>query len=468
MVQGPNPSRGQDGEELPGSSPSSSAGGNGKDKGNLENGKQEPPIRRPAGMAGFRDGGAADVMAPGPELARLLTAAAGTAVGEGKALSTLTEQEVLGVIAAGRRMAAWGNWVEMSALGEFAARRPSPEAPGFTADAADEVGFKVRMTWTSAANQLSGALTVAERLPQTLAALGAGLIDRVHVKINAEQTAYLSPEGAAKADVLLAAAAQTRTWGELTAFASRLVMKLDPEAAQRRKDDCRRDAHVRIYRENSGNAGLTGRELPADELLAGWQNIEQRALDLRAAGLEGSLRELQVRATLDLLLERDSRSTLTTPQPTGTAAGPADGDAADQEPRDDDLPGEPEGPQDGGPGNGGPGNGGGSGKDRQGGGAGLAAQPVILIPWEALTGGPSGPAEIPGFGLIDPETARKLAAAASVNPRTRTCVTIIGPDGTAVQHGCARGQHDLGEIIAKGMSSNGNRAGPGPPDPPPG
>jgi hypothetical protein len=472
-------------------------------------------------MGGFRHGGPADVLAPGPELAALLTAAAGTAAGDGSggaALGTLTEQEVLGVIAAGRRMAAWGNWVEMSALTEFAARRPSAEPPGFAADAADEVGFKVRMTWTSAASQMSQALTVAERLPQRLAALGAGLIDRVHVKIIAEQTAYLSPEDAAKADVLLAAAAQARTWGELSAFAARLVHKLDPDAARRRKEAGRREAHVRIYRETSGNGGLTGRELPADELLAGWQHIEQRALDLRAAGFEGSLRELQVRATLDLLTERDSRDTLTAPGSTGQAerAGAADGeDASGPQDRGPEHgrpdggedgsgpegprgPEGPEGPGNGGSGNGGPGNGGpdgpaaagqdsasqdsegadgqgagtGNGRGRRGGGTSLAAQPVIVIPWEALTGGPAGPAEVPGFGLVDPETARNLIAAASRNPQTRTCVTITGPDGTAVMHGCARGPHNLGQILTdQAPGAGGPRAGPGPPgrpDPPPG
>jgi len=58
------------------------------------------------------------------------------------------------------------------------------------------------------------------------------------------------------------------------------------------------------------------RELPSDEVLASWQHVEQRALDLHAAGMPGSLRELRVRAYLDLLRERDSRD-----QPAG--AGPA-------------------------------------------------------------------------------------------------------------------------------------------------
>ena len=60
---------------------------------------------------------------------------------------------------------------------------------------------------------------------------------------------------------------------------------------------------------------MIGREMPSDEVLASWQHVEQRALDLRAAGLQGSLRELRVRASLDLLQERDSR-----PAPAGPDA----------------------------------------------------------------------------------------------------------------------------------------------------
>jgi hypothetical protein len=84
--------------------------------------------------------------------------------------------------------------------------------------------------------------------------------------------------------------------------AAKLVLKLDPESAERRKQARRKnDAHVRPFREDSGNAGMVARELPSDEVLASWQHVEQRALDLRAAGVPGSLRELRIRAYLDLL-----------------------------------------------------------------------------------------------------------------------------------------------------------------------
>jgi hypothetical protein len=306
---------------------------------------------------------------------------------------------------------------------------------------ADEVCLDLRMSWHGAADRISYACDLAGRLPVTFAALGAGLIDPVHAKIISEQTDFLSAADAAKADPVLAAAAQKKTYGELRAAAAKLVLKLDPESAERRKQARRKnDAHVRPFREDSGNAGMTARELPSDEVLASWQNVEQRALDLRAAGVPGSLRELRVRAYLDLLQERDSRLTAgTVPD---QDQGPADG---------------PEGPDpDGGPQDG-PGGNGGSGlgprspagtcldgsarpaaKDT---GPCLAALVNLTVPLATALGLSGTPGEAAGFGLLDAGTVRDLLAAAGRSPHTRWCVTVLHPDGTAAAHGCATGRH---------------------------
>src|ERR1700679_2410671 len=50
--------------------------------------------------------------------------------------------------------------------------------------------------------------------------------------------------------------------------------------------------------------GLSARELPNADGQIAWQNIERRALDLHAAGIEGTAGQLQVRAMLDFLLGR--------------------------------------------------------------------------------------------------------------------------------------------------------------------
>jgi hypothetical protein len=60
-------------------------------------------------------------------------------------------------------------------------------------------------------------------------------------------------------------------------------------------------------------------------------------------------------------------------------------------------------------------------------------------------------------------------AAASMHPRTRWCVTVTGPDGAAVAHGCARGPHpwtpDTGTPPGR-QAPSGGRDGPGGPGPP--
>ncbi len=305
---------------------------------------------------------------------------------------------------------------------------------------ADEVAADLRMTWMTAADRISYAATLATRLPVTFAAMGAGLIDPVHAKIIYEQTDILSAADAAKADPVLAAAAQRKTYGELRAAAARLVLRLDPASAERRKQKRRQqDAHVRPFREESGNAGMTARELPCDEVLASWQHVQQRALDLRAAGMPGTLRELRCRAYLDLLQERDSRLL---PAP-GQGQGPADGDGPPQDP--------------GHGGNGGGGNGGaGPGPDRPAGtGPGLRVRPAagrdtgpvlaalvnITVPLASQPGESGAPGDVGGFGILDAGTMRDLLAAAARSPRTRWCVTGLHPDGTAAAHGCAPGPH---------------------------
>lgn len=65
------------------------------------------------------------------------------------------------------------------------------------------------------------------------------------------------------------------------------MQRLDPEAVRKRKDKARREARVRAFREESGNAGISGREMPSVEVLASMQHVEDRARALRAAGVAG-------------------------------------------------------------------------------------------------------------------------------------------------------------------------------------
>ena len=342
----------------------------------------------------------------------------------------------------------------MAAIAEFARRAGDGVEGEF---AADELAFELHMSQPSAAGQMDFATEVAKRLPATFAALAAGQIHPVHLRIIEEATRFLSDADAAKADAQLAAAAPGMTFGELRYAARKLVLKLDPDIDRKRKEAARREAHVRRFQEESGNAGMVARELPSDEVLASWQHVEQRALDLRAAGVPGTLQDLRVRAYLDLLQERDSRAAPEGPAASGPdqpppdtgPPGPQNGPEGPGGPRGPGGPGGPEDP--GGPGgpdgsggsdgSGGPGGPGPTPRPSPDAGPSLAALVTITIPLTTYQGRSDTPGEVDGFGLLDGDDVRDLVAAAARHPKTRWCVTALNPDGTAAAHGCAAGRH---------------------------
>jgi hypothetical protein len=409
---------------------------------------------RPEVAAGFAEGGAADVLVPGAELAGLVSAVTG---GDGSRLGTLTDREILGVLGAGHKLAAWAAWVELVTLAEFTRRRPAL-ALGISGAraAAEEAAWVSAESWSRMLDQATLALTAVARLPQTLAAMSDGAVSAHKLTIIAGQTEDLTDEDAAKADVMLAAAAMLRNPAALRDFARRQVARLDPEAAVRRKERALRKASVRVWQEESGNMGLSAREMPNGDGQLAWQNIERRALDLHAAGMPGTTGQLQVQAMLDYLLGR------ATPEPEESARqdahGEADGSArqdAHSNEEEDEVWDEDED------------NDGeqtrawldarvSARKPRRGGGrGGWAVNPVLVVPWDPSLGRPSGPAELHGYGLLDEHDTMELLDAAGQDPSSRWCLTASGPDGTAAAHGCLAGSRTLDTIIAAGQAVGG-------------
>jgi len=166
------PDPGHDGEE-PDSSPlPPAAPGDGPDD------EEDPPgqglyVCLPAEqvtLEGFAQGGQADTMAPGPLLATVVHTVTGE---DGAGLAGCSDDQLMGIMSAARRMEARAAWTLLAAIREFAARhdgsRPADEF------AADELGFQLHLTSLSAAGQMHYAVAVARRLPRMFALLGAGL-----------------------------------------------------------------------------------------------------------------------------------------------------------------------------------------------------------------------------------------------------------------------------------------------------
>jgi Domain of unknown function (DUF222) len=364
--------------------------------------------------SGFGQDGTADQLRPGPVLATLVHAATSNQ----QVLASLPDDDLIGIIRAARKMESLIAWAQLTAIREFATRPGSKTAarrtsaapcpdPAVREFAADELTGPLTMTWQGAAGEIGYARTVAGRLPVCFAALATGRMHPGQLRIIAEESAFLSDADVAIADEMLAGLAPGKTPGQLRSTARRLVLRLDPDSARRRREAARSHAQVRKFAERSGNAGMVAHELPADEALASWQNVEQRALDLRAAGVPGTLQDLRVRAYLDLLQERDIR----------TAAAPSPSPGQDQ----DGAAGHASSPSDPciGP--------------------SLAALITITVPLGTVQGLSEEPGNADGFGPLDAETARDLLAAGARNPRTRWCITAVAPDGTAAAHACAPG-----------------------------
>ena len=136
-------------------------------------------------LAGFAQDGRADTMAPGALLATLLDAVTGEG---GSGLAGLADDQLIGVVSAARRMESRAAWTLLAALAELARRRPADEPGddgeyGFSEFAADEVAAELHLTTQSATEQIWYARQVAGQLPACFAALGAGRIHPVHLRI---------------------------------------------------------------------------------------------------------------------------------------------------------------------------------------------------------------------------------------------------------------------------------------------
>jgi hypothetical protein len=333
------------------------------------------------------------------------------------------------------------------------------------------------------------------RLPRTRAAMAAGLIDAYRARLIWRPTRHLTDADAGRADEILAVLAPGLRYDRLARKAVAVAMKLDPEAFQRGKEQARAGRQrVAAGREESGNAFLSGRELAIEDALASKAHIDALAVALRRGGLPGTLQRLRVVAFTDLTQGRNPLARLTA-RPAGPAGQRGSGSPAPGR----QSPGDAAQPHDV------PCGDAGAGEDDRTGGhhstdagdsdeddaswdgcpdmtqwqherrgtreddhpGGPAAPPGPPAPFPALInltipagtayGWSAAPGEAGGWGLLDPDDTRRLLQAASQHPRTRWCITVLNPDGTAAAHGRARGTHPW---IPPPADSQRNRDGP--------
>ena len=324
---------------------------------------------------------------------------------------------------------------------------------------------------------LALAYDLAARLPLTAAALHDGLIDAYKAQIIAEATRVLDDAAAAAAEAMILYGIEGLTPGQIRIRIGRAVLKADPKAGRTRREQAQKEARVLLWREDAGTAALCGYSLPPDEALAADQIVQAHALELKAAGMPGTMDQLRARSYLDVLLGKNSAVLVEQEPGTGSTGTPGGSEPGDGEPCDSSEP-SPDA-------SGGPGANGGStktgGPGRPGGGAGngspggttsgtSAAQPGTLparinltIPLATLLGLADHPGEAGGFGPVDATLARDMASRAAGHPSTRWCLTVTDPDGHPLAHGCAPPRHRRKPAPGKGRGIGPPGNGTGPP-----
>jgi hypothetical protein len=426
-------------------------------------------------LAAFEHGGTWDTAAPSARLVVALAAAAGP----GGLYEGAEAGAMVGIV---RQWATVESWAAAETLGALRAmmredgegrpllRRRNDLPDGWTDSLNYEIAAALAMGPVSAGNLANLALTLGSRLPGIGRLLANGTLTKPKAKLIVRTFEPLDEDEATRAEALILGELAGKTWFQVERLAWRAALAVAPDIAERRRSEAeRKRARVTIFREESGAAGLSGRDLPTDQALSGHANILTRASQYEASGAfpghnTSSLEALAYLHLLNNISADDAiafarTATAAAPPLDSTTSGP-DEENAPGEVRggqsDDDDDGGAEGDDDDPAGGGTGGDPGPVGGDANPGGAGKRpVLPEVIAPLATLQGRAKRPGDNRLLGPLDPALTRDLAAAAARSPNARWEVTIIDDHGYATGHGVARPRR-------------GRRQQPRPPGPGPG
>jgi hypothetical protein len=437
---------------------------------------QGPCLPGPAGVpAGFGHGALWSTVAPSAALATALEGAAGPA-------GLYEDGDTGALVGIARQWAAVESWAAAGKLAALRAMtredadgtprlRRRPDLPdGWDDSLIYEISGALAMGPVSAGNLASLAWTLGTRLAGIGRLLAGGALTLPKARLIAQLFEPLDDDEAARAEALILDELAEKTYPQVDRLAWRAALAVAPDIAERRRKAGERRARVTVFREDSGTVGLSGRDLPAAEALAGHANVLARAREYQVSGLfDGqSASTLDALAYVDLLngISAQERIAFTRSAAAEPSGGPSDDG-------DDDGPGPGSG--DGGDGTDPSADGGSSGHDERRGSDSNGTGPGDgeLCPDEPVVGdsGPDQPqgrgepddprvpapplpevtvplatlqrrAERAGdnrlLGPLDPALARDLADAAARSPRSRWEITVVDEHGFATGHGVGR------------------------------
>lgn len=248
-----------------------------------------------------------------------------------------------------------------------------------------EVGLMLRVSARTAAARVNDACSLTTRLRGALAAVEHGRITLAKARILDAETLNLSDEHATQVEQQVLGKARQQTPGQLRAAIRRAVLVADPQVAEERGEQARRQRGVQMWPEPDGMATLSA-YLPAAEATGVYAVLDEHA---RRAGSARDGRSMEARradALVDLVLGPIGHCS------EGTRAAGESVAAQPANPSTSGLPVCGTGPS-------------GCRRCRHG-----AVDIRVTVPYTALLGANDQPAELAGYGPIPAAVARELAA----------------------------------------------------------
>jgi hypothetical protein len=240
---------------------------------------------------------------------------------------------------------------------------------------ADEIRAALCLTRNAAEESLLLASLLIERFPALWQALHDGLLDLPRARVIAEGLIGLSSDQAHRAIEMLLSFAPSMTTGQLRARVAKVAISIDPESARKTYEESVKGRRVWAGRNPDGTAGLFGLDLPAERVAEAMRRIHQMARQLNTADDERSADQIRADVFLELL--------------TGQVEASAD----------------------------------------------RAGVLDLRIDITTLAGLDENPGEIPGWGPVIADVARKVAERQS---KAKWQVTVTGQDGELVWTGTTR------------------------------
>jgi hypothetical protein len=265
------------------------------------------PVRDPR-LAEFASDGGRDVPVPSGRLALI----ADEVSGRDRRCPGATDDELVGLLRAWTAVESWAAGAKLGVITEMIRRDGAAPQEGRHADLPDQWSPSLR-------HELAAALACSVQSAETtvwlaweqqarLRGIGALLADGTltfgKARAVIETFKYLTDGDAARAEALIMDRLAGKTYTQALRLAEQAALAVDPELAGRRREQAqRRDARVTCFRELSGTAGLSGRDLPPDEALAAMASVNARAKHYEDCGAFGDTRMdvLRAYAYLDLL-----------------------------------------------------------------------------------------------------------------------------------------------------------------------